>query len=301
MPNKCNVCGGSELSRFGVLPKITTGKSFAASGFKTNGEELVKCDDCGLVFIHNPIIYPDAIIAEYAKAVDTDYVSQMGSRIKTFRDSIIKVEDITRLKYNRHRRILDIGAAAGAFVKAAADRSWSAYGVEPCKYLVKWGKENLGLGTHLKEGTIEDVDLGEFDVITFWDVLEHTSDPNSTIKTAVGSLKAGGYIVVNIPDISTIIPRVMGMRWPFYESAHLYYFTGETLDKLMRNHGLERIYGGMYFQELTLGYLAYRFEQFSPGISKILKSVVYGLGLDGVPIKYWIGQSLFVYKNIGRG
>jgi SAM-dependent methyltransferase len=294
---RCNICGGEELIEFGRLPNIQTGENFAASGFKTNGEKLVECVKCGLVFIETPIKHPDDILEEYAAAEDKDYASQIEYRIKTFRDSIRQIEDITGLKGGR---ILDVGAAAGAFVKAAKDRGWKSYGVEPCRYLVKFGKEKLGLGRHLNEGTIDTIDHGKFDVITFWDVLEHTADPNKTIKHAVMNLEKNGFIVVNVPDISSIIPRLMGMRWPFYESAHLFYFTDKTLDDLMRKHGLERVYFTEYWQELSLGYLAYRFKQFNEPIAKLMHAIVILLGISDLPMKYYIGQSLFVYKLVKR-
>jgi SAM-dependent methyltransferase len=297
LQTKCNLCGGGDFREFGVLPKITTGKDFAASGFKTNGERLVKCKDCGLVFIEDPIKYPDEILEEYAGAIDTDYVSQIEWRIGTFDDSIKQIENITEM---REGRILDVGAAAGAFVKAARNRKWYAYGIEPCRYLVEWGRKNLGLGRFLNDGTINEMNHGKFNVITFWDVLEHTTDPNKTIKTAVGLLEKDGYIVVNVPDISSIIPISMGMRWPFYESAHLYYFTGKTLDNLMRKHGLERVFYDKYWQGLSLGYLSYRFKQFNEPIAKLMTAIVGALGLSELPMKYYIGQSLFVYKLVKR-
>ena len=294
---KCNICGDTEFTTFGVLPKISTGESFAASGFKTSGEKLVECTKCGLVFIETPIKYPDEILEEYAAAEDKDYVSQVKWRIKTFEESIDLVEKITGITGGR---ILDIGAAAGAFVKVAKDRGWHSYGIEPCRYLVKFGKEKLGLGRFLNEGTIDDVKHGKFDVITFWDVLEHTADPSKTVAVAVNNLEKGGFIFVNVPDISSIIPRTMGMRWPFYESAHLFYFTGETLDKLMLKHGLERVYFSQYWQGLSLGYLAYRFKQFNEPIAKLMTSVIGALGLSNIPMKYYIGQSLYVYKLVKR-
>lgn len=294
---KCNLCGGESFRNFGKLPKISTGKDFAASGFKTNGENLVECNDCGLVFIEDPIKYPDEILEEYAQAEDGDYVSQIKWRLDTFGESIKNIEKITGLK---EKRILDVGAAAGAFVKSAKDRGWNSYGIEPCRFLVKYGKNVLGLGRHIKEGVLEDADLGKFNVITFWDVIEHTSDPNNTIKTAVSMLESNGYIVVNVPDISSLIPIAMGMRWPFYESAHLFYFTGHTLDAMMLQHGMERVHYEQYWQGLSLGYLAYRFKQFNEPIAKLMTAVVNALGLSNMPVKYYIGQSLYVYKLTKR-
>ena len=191
---------------------------------------------------------------------------------------------------------MDVGAASGAFVKVAKDDGWDAEGIEPCGHLVRWAVEKLGLDK-LHSGTLEDVGKGKrFDIITMFDVIEHMNDPKNAIYLVSNLLKDGGYVVTNIPDISTIIPRMMGARWPFYASCHLYYYTPETLDFLMRKKGFKRIYKGMHWQELSLGYLAYRFEQFNPGISKLMVKITDKLGLSDVTIKYWIGQTLFIYQ-----
>jgi SAM-dependent methyltransferase len=296
----CNICGNKDFLDWGTLADIKTGENFAASGFKSNGELLIECKKCGLVFIEEPIKGPKEILDEYSGALDKDYVSQIEFRIKTFKDSINHLRKIAWIHQNGGR-ILDVGAAAGAFVKAAKDDGWFSYGIEPCGYLVEWGNKNLNLSGKLMKGTIDNVEAGQFDVITFWDVLEHTTDPSHNIEEAVKRLASGGYIAVNVPDISSIIPKIMGMRWPFYESAHLYYFTGKTLDDLMRRHGLERVHYSQYWQGLSLGYLAYRFKQFNEPIAKLMTSVISTLGLSDIPMKYYIGQSLYVYKYVKRG
>jgi SAM-dependent methyltransferase len=222
----------------------------------------------------------------------------MKWRIKTFEGSMREIEGVIG---RTSGRILDVGAAAGAFVKAAADRGWTAYGIEPCKFLVDWGKRNLGLGRHLSAGIIDDVENGKFDVITLWDVIEHTTDPNKTMEEVCKRLDKRGYVVLNIPDISALVPVLMGKNWPFYESAHLYYFTPDTLDRLMLKHDLHRVYKSKYYQGLSLGYLSYRISQFSKVASGMMVELVKALGLTEVPIKYWIGQTLLIYRHEGRG
>ena len=268
-------------------------QEYKASAFKSNGETLVKCQNCGLVFIDPFPLSAEKILNEYESAIDMEYVSQIKWRIDTFKKSIKEIERITGFSAGT---ILDVGAAAGAFVKAAKDRGWYAQGIEPCKFLVEWGIDNLGLKEVLDCGTVDMVDNGEFNVVTLWDVIEHTTDPNGTIGEVAKRVENGGYAVINIPDISSIVPRLMGKSWPFYESAHLYYFTPTSLDRLMQNHGFERVYKNRYYQELSLGYLSYRISQFSPFVSKIMVSLVSKLGLSNIPIKYWIGQSILIYK-----
>jgi len=275
------------------LPVAGTTEDFKASAFKCNGEQLWKCGDCGLVYM-DPQPESKEVIDGYANAVDEEYVSQMSYRIKTFEKCMDKVEKITGLKEGT---ILDVGAAAGAFVKVAKDRGWKAEGIEPCGYLVRWAIEKLGLHS-MFTGTLEDVGAGKhYDVVTLWDVIEHLSDPNNAVYLIKNLVKDDGYVVMNIPDISTIIPMTMGRRWPFYASCHLYYYTPKTLDYLMNKHGFKRVYSGMHWQELSLGYLAYRFEQFNPSISRLMVKIIKSVGLSDVPIKYWIGQTLFVYRK----
>jgi len=294
MFNSCNNCGNDRFVDFLKLPVAGTTDAYQASAFRCNGENLVKCKVCGLVFVH-PMPDSNAVLNGYAGAIDEKYVSQMPLRIKTFEKCMDKVEDVTGLKSGK---ILDVGAAAGAFVKVAQNRGWDAEGIEPCGYLVRWGIETLNLST-LHTGTLDDLEQGKrYDVVTMFDVIEHMADPNAAMYLVSHLLKDYGYLVVNIPDISTIIPRMMKSRWPFYASCHLYYYTPKTLDFLMHKHGFVRLYRGAHWQELTLGYLAYRFEQFNPGISRMMVKMIDKLGLSDVSIKYWIGQTLLVYKKV---
>jgi SAM-dependent methyltransferase len=290
----CNNCGSTVYEDFLKLPVAGTTDEYKASAFRANGESLVKCKACGLVFVY-PFTHSDVkIIDGYSNAIDHEYVSQIDYRIRTFEKCMDKVEKITGLNTGS---ILDLGAAAGAFVKVAKDRGWQAVGVEPCGFLTTWAINNLGLDT-MYTGTLDDFSKNfDFDIITMWDVLEHVPDPSNTVALAKTLLKDGGYIVVNLPDISAILPRLMKARWPFYASCHLYYYVPETIDYLMEKHGFERVHKSPHWQELSLGYLAYRFEQFSPFISKIMVRFISLFGLSEVPIKYNIGQTLYVYKK----
>ena len=292
--NTCNNCDGRDFKPFLQLPYAGTTDEYQASAFRANGEKLVKCKNCELVFVH-PFTHADVEIVDgYSNAVDHEYVSQIDYRIKTFEKCMDTVEMVTS---RTSGRILDLGAAAGAFVKVAKDRGWESHGVEPCGFLTRWAMEKLSL-ENMHTGTLENSDVsGSFDIITMWDVLEHVPDPSNTISMAKKLLNDDGYIVTNLPDISALLPRLMGSRWPFYASCHLYYYTPKTIDYLMEKHGFKRVFKSPHWQELSLGYLAYRFEQFSKTLSTIMVKVISMLGMSEWPIKYNIGQTLFVYKK----
>lgn len=289
----CNNCCGGKFKDFLNLPIAGTTENYKASAFKSNGEKLVECVRCGLVSVY-PIPELSDIIGGYSNAVDTEYVSQMEYRINTFKEVLDIIKRETKLI---NGKLLDVGAAAGAFVKVAKDDGFDAYGIEPCGYLVRWAIEKLGLHS-LSSGTIEDIDKGErYDIITMFDVLEHMVDPNNSIYLAKNLLNDNSYIVMNLPDISHWIPKLMGSRWAFYASCHLYYYTPESIKYLMEKHGFNLIYMQNHKQELSLGYLAYRFEQYNPFISRIAVKVIDVLGLSKITIKYTIGQTLYIFQK----
>jgi len=289
----CNNCGNGSFTDFLKLPVAGTTDDYKASAFKSNGEQLVKCGKCGLVSIH-PLPDEKAVLDGYIGAIDKEYVSQIKNRLVTFKKCLEKIETITGLE---NARVLDIGAGAGAFVKVAKDKGWHAEGIEPCEYLVKWGMEHLGL-TDMYAITLDGLPANiSYDVVTLWDVLEHMTNPNDAIFKLKTIVADDGYVVLNLPDISSSIPKLMGPRWPFYASCHIFYYTPQTIDYLMNKHGFELKHKENHYQELSLGYLAYRFEQFSPNISKLAVRILKKLKWSEIPIKYWIGQTLYVYKK----
>ena len=46
-----------------------------------------------------------------------------------------------------------------------------------------------------------------FDVVTLWDVIEHTPDPRAVLDRCRELLKPGGLLIVNYPDIGSWIAR----------------------------------------------------------------------------------------------
>ena len=45
--------------------------------------------------------------------------------------------------------MLDVGTAAGAFLKAAKDDGWEVTGVEPNAWLADWGRRQYGVTIHV--------------------------------------------------------------------------------------------------------------------------------------------------------
>ena len=63
------------------------------------------------------------------------------------------------------------------------------------------------------------LDKEKYDIITFWDVLEHVTDPLSALNRSNKLLKKGGIIAINYPDINSIWARLLGKYWWFVVSV----------------------------------------------------------------------------------
>lgn len=291
----CNLCGSSEVKiRYQGTTDHDTEKlvrSYSASGNFVSEETLVECKGCGLVFT-SPRLKRDLILRGYVENEDPNYVSQAAGRIRSFAQCLKRIE-----KLSPPGAILDVGAAAGFFLKVAKDKGWSTYGIEPSKFLADYGNRNYGVNIFC--GTLEDSPTWrhQMDVVTLWDVLEHTFDPRDTLVRCNRYLKEDGLIVVNYPNIGSWLARLAGRRWWFILSVHLYYFTPKTVKKLLEKTGFEVVETGPHYQSLELGYLLYRLEAYFPRIARLVSRVCGALGLSKLLIPYYAAQTRVIARK----
>jgi hypothetical protein len=294
----CNLCGGSDVlvehKRIDAAEDLPLEKKYSAAQSSLCTDRVVRCKACGLVYI-SPRIGGTTILDSVASGDDKEYVSQREGRMNTFRENIGILERYSGKK----GMLLDVGAAAGFFVKVAKESGWDAIGVEPNGWLAEYGRGEMG--QDIRTGTIDSVCLaaGSLDAITMWDVLEHMTDPKSAIKKANIMLKKEGIILVCYPDHNSIFSRVLGRRWWFFLSHHLYYFTPKTIERMLNEEGFNVVGSHRLIQKLKIGYMLAMASRllgkgligsFFSGATGITKAV----GLSNLNIPYYGGQRIVV-------
>ncbi len=139
-------------------------------------------------------------------------------------------------------RLLDVGSGHGFFLAEARQRGWDVLGIEVSAQPRQFANKELGLdivGEDIEQAWPRLGDQ-EFDVITFWHVLEHLERPAEVLLEAVSRLGRGGVLVLNSPNLDSAIYRLVGRHWGWiYTPGHLQYFSPASLRYWLEIAGVE--------------------------------------------------------------
>ncbi len=85
-----------------------------------------------------------------------------------------------------------------------------------------------------------------FDAITMIELIEHLSDPLSTLKETFRILKPGGVLVIQTANAGSFKAKLTRNNWEYFQPGHLFYFTPQTLTKMLEKNGfrITRFYAG---------------------------------------------------------
>lgn len=293
----CNLCGADDPetvyeARYQPGQPRDLVRTFRASGDELLIDRLVRCRRCGLEYV-SPRPAAGDIVDAYSQGDDPAYVSQVEARQRTFDAALARIEEMQPGK----GRLLDVGTAAGAFLAAARARGWEAEGCEPNRWMAEWGARQYGVVIRPGELFDQDYPPETFDVVTLWDVIEHTPDPSRVVRRIGELLKPGGLVIINYPDRGSWIATLMGRRWPFLSSVHLYYFKRDTLAKLLEGQGFEIAQLRPHFQWLELDYLLSRGDVISAALSRWSRAIASPLGIGHRQVPYWIGQTFVAARR----
>lgn len=115
-------------------------------------------------------------------------------------------------------RILDIGCGYGRFLKAAQD-NFEAFGIDPSGYAISQARK-YAENAKFEVATISSYKPKKlFDVITAFDILEHTNNPSSSLLNIKKWLKPGGVLVVVVPVYDGIFGIIGG--WLDKDVTHI--------------------------------------------------------------------------------
>jgi SAM-dependent methyltransferase len=138
-------------------------------------------------------------------------------------------------------RLLDFGCGAGQFLARMKSLGWTAAGLELSPDAIA---ECRAAGLEVRLGTFPDASIPDaaFDVVTFWESLEHVPNPRETVAEARRILTPGGRVVLSLPLCDSLAFERLGADWYSLDlPRHLSHFTRNTLERLLREQGFEEV------------------------------------------------------------
>ncbi len=145
-------------------------------------------------------------------------------------------------------RLLDYGCGAGAFARFMAQSGYEVVGLEPFSLGAPTTEDNLTLiRKPLEKARAE---LGSFDVITLWHVLEHVHKPVELLRHLADHLAEGGVFVISVPNFDSVQSRFFKGAWFHLDPPrHLVHFEPDTLASTLERAGLREGTGQPFLPE----------------------------------------------------
>src|SRR5882757_6748275 len=200
-----------------------------AAGEKYGRYKLFGCAGCGLQY-WEPREMPDARWYEQMYGGRDEKLLPLEPGHKYFlADSLAP----------RGGKLLDIGCGTGNLLAAAREAGYDVTGIELDRNAARFAKERLGLQNILPLSISEFAEQhkGErFDVVTFFEVLEHQAAPVEFLQKVKACVKPGGVIALSVPNRERWLtgPDVLD-----YPPNHFLRWNADALRKCLGSQGFE--------------------------------------------------------------
>jgi len=211
--------------------------------YHKNTIPVFRCELCGVGQAIAKNFKPDKYyIDEYFSGGYAEgYIDYAGSEV------VLRREFKKTVKYllqfcKTGGKCLEIGCAYGFFLQEAK-RFFEVYGVEISVAAVHHCKIN-GLNKvysgNISESLLQEI--GKIDVAVLLDVIEHFDELDHQISLISAALKPGAVCLITTGDWSSFFANLTKAKWRLMSPpGHLWYFTPNSLDILMKRFGLIRV------------------------------------------------------------
>ena len=246
---RCRACGSSNT---GLL-------------FEIEDRRVRRCSECTHVYLD---VAHDAesirsMYSAYGNGGQSHYFAGIDREVETNLDGYLQCCKANVRNHDSQLRLLDVGCGNGALLRQAQSLGFVASGIEISTALASLVKDQLRCEVY--EQLLSELDLPEssFDVVTMYDLIEHTENPRQDLDQVFRVLKSGGVFFVLTPNDQALLRRISRVLFAaslqsfsspmrrLYYPDHLSYFTAESLSQLLASTGFELISLESMNQELS--------------------------------------------------
>ena len=212
-----------------------------------DGYPFAECNDCKCWYI--PKLINDELFEEYflrspeaRKLADQMIIDRNQESIKkTDLERITEyLQELKELFEGEEIVYLDAGCGVGHSLVAARECGVQAVGVDTERTSIRVAKEN-GLEVYHVD---EPVPENNYNLLTFWESLEHIPNPKQVISKYLKLLSEDGIVALTVPNLDSLAIRIQrgdcsyvhgGVNWP----GHMNLFNEKCLRIMLEECGLE--------------------------------------------------------------
>lgn len=150
--------------------------------------------------------------------------------------------EIIRPALNKNKSLLEVGISSGQFVDHIKNEVNIINGIELDKDCCDYVNNIIGIETdynYLPESKFKE---NKYDLVCSFQVMEHVPDPTSFLHELINATESNGKIFIEVPNLHDPLLNVWNndaYKDFYYHSAHLHYFTEESLLKVALEAGLK--------------------------------------------------------------
>jgi 2-polyprenyl-3-methyl-5-hydroxy-6-metoxy-1,4-benzoquinol methylase len=247
--NQCRACGSSSTRML----------------FKVEQQRVRRCRCCTHVYLD---VVHDAqsirsMYSAYGNGGQSHYFSGIDQEVETHLDGYLQRCQAAVRNHDSQLHLLDVGCGNGALLGRAQALGFVAAGIEISPRLALLVKDRFHCEVH--QQLLAELKLPEssFDVVTMYDLIEHTENPKEDLEHVFRILKSGGVFFALTPNDQALLRRISRVLFAaslqsfsspmrrLYYPDHLSYFTAESLSQLLVSTGFELISLASVNQELS--------------------------------------------------
>jgi len=230
---------------------------------------IVECLDCGLKYASDRDD-SETLARMYGGGGVDSYLRLAAAKLASFR----REAESLKATCGKAGKLLEIGCAAGLFLRAADEVGFSVEGCEPWQEAAACAQREFGYRVKNEMFEVSHYEKNSYDAVVLWDVIEHVEDPRRLVGDIHRLLKPGGWLALTTPDYGSLSRRILGTHWQFFERPHLLFFERTSLSMLLQTAGFEDIRVSSLKKVFPLAYVAEYLGKWSRLLSRAALGVI---------------------------
>jgi SAM-dependent methyltransferase len=230
--NDCPWCGSTQLRHYFHTRDLYQ--------FKPGEFDLERCEACAHVF-QNPQLSAAGLGFYYRDFYDGLGEKQMAKLLasmpKTYRERAASLRPYDAAP----ARWLDVGTGHGHFCESAREvfphtRFDGLDFTDGAQIAQRAGRVEQGYSGSFVE--LAPGFAGQYDVVSMFHYLEHSTAPKLDLDAAKIALRRGGHVVIEVPDPDSRFAKWLGAWWgPWFQPQHLHFVPVANLRKRLQDLG----------------------------------------------------------------